>query len=67
MGEDMGRAKALSKDPVARNRVKAIVCSKPLLAVGRSCFTHSERPAFKKIHNKGHIRLLIQLSADATR
>lgn len=63
----MGTAKALGKGPVARSRVKAIICSKLLLAVGRACSTHSEHPAFKKIYNQGHIRLLMQLSVDATK
>lgn len=67
MGGNMGTARALGKGPVARSRVKATVCSKLLFAVGSSCSTHSEHPAFKKIHNKGHIRLLMQLSADATK
>ena len=50
----MGTAKALGKGPVARSRVKAIVCSKPFLAVGRSCLPHSEHPDFKKIQQRPH-------------
>lgn len=66
MGEDMGTAKALGKGPVARSRLKqSFALNRSLLSVDPA--SHTLSILTLRRYNKGHTRLLMQLSADAAK